>query len=350
MKMKDNLDQHNYSSLEMTKTPPYLRRYANYLFISFFVIFLFLLLAPWQQTSKASGKTVALSPTDRAQAVDAPIEGRIVKWHVQEGSTVKEGDPIAEIFDNDPEILKRLRLEQESAKNRVNAAIFSQKTASLNLERQKILFEKGIVSQLQVERAKIEVAKFDSDVASARAEAQRMSVRLARQDRQIVFAPRSGSILHRQSGEGSQLVKAGDPIAVIVPDTESRAVELYVDGNDIPLIQVGQKARIQFEGWPAIQFSGWPTVAIGTFGGIVTVIDASDNGKGKFRLLIVPDPNDMKWPSARFLRQGARSYGWVLLGEVPLGYELWRQFNGFPPSNLEMTSELAEMNQSKEKK
>jgi len=26
-----------------------------------------------------------------------------------------------------------------------------------------------------------------------------------------------------------------------------------------------------------------------------------------------------------------RANGWVLLNIVPIGYELWRQFNGFPP-------------------
>ena len=38
------------------------------------------------------------------------------------------------------------------------------------------------------------------------------------------------------------------------------------------------------------------------------------------------------WPAARFLRQGVRANGWVLLSVVPVGYELWRQFNGFPPA------------------
>jgi hypothetical protein len=32
------------------------------------------------------------------------------------------------------------------------------------------------------------------------------------------------------------------------------------------------------------------------------------------------------------LRQGARAQGWVLLNRVSVGYELWRQFNGFPPT------------------
>ena len=48
-------------------------------------------------------------------------------------------------------------------------------------------------------------------------------------------------------------------------------------------------------------------------------------------VLVVPD-GDARWPSAAYLRQGVRAQGWVQLGRVRLGYELWRQFNGFPPS------------------
>ena len=51
---------------------------------------------------------------------------------------------------------------------------------------------------------------------------------------------------------------------------------------------------------------------------------------GVFRVVIVPDE---PWPAPAFLRQGVRVHGWVQLGEVPLWYELWRQFNGFPPES-----------------
>ena len=60
-------------------------------------------------------------------------------------------------------------------------------------------------------------------------------------------------------------------------------------------------------------------------------IDATDDGSGKFRTLVKPD-GDSEWPSGRFLRQGVRANGWVMLSQVPLGYELWRQLNGFPPN------------------
>lgn len=72
-------------------------------------------------------------------------------------------------------------------------------------------------------------------------------------------------------------------------------------------------------------------MAVGTFGGEVLLVDAADDGKGKFRALVVPDKEDEPWPPVRYLRQGVRANGWVLLNQVALGFELWRQFNGFPP-------------------
>jgi len=156
-------------------------------------------------------------------------------------------------------------------------------------------------------------------------------VRLARQSTQRVTAPRDGTVLRIFGGTGAELLKAGDPLVTFVPDTDARAVELWVDGNDVPLLREGRHVRVQFEGWPAIQFTGWPSVAVGTFGGIVSVIDATDDGRGQFRVLVVPDGSE-RWPSGRFLRQGVRANGWILLNRVSLAYELWRQFNGFPPT------------------
>jgi len=70
-------------------------------------------------------------------------------------------------------------------------------------------------------------------------------------------------------------------------------------------------------------------------------VDPTDNGKGKFRILVAekPDvvvgkdgkPTKVPWPDNRWLRQGLRANGWVLLQRVSLWYEVWRQLNGFPP-------------------
>ncbi|MEZ6044031.1 MAG: HlyD family efflux transporter periplasmic adaptor subunit [Planctomycetaceae bacterium] len=183
-----------------------------------------------------------------------------------------------------------------------------------------------------------DVAKAESDVAKAESELQKsekdlldVETKLARQQNQEVRAPFDGFITQINPNQGSQILKEGDPICVIVPETSDRSVQIWLDGNDAPLVEPGRLVRLQFEGWPAVQFAGWPSVAIGTFGGEVISVDATDNGKGKFRVLVRPDSDDNPWPKDRFLRQGVRANGWVILEKVPLWYEIWRNMNGFPP-------------------
>lgn len=187
-------------------------------------------------------------------------------------------------------------------------------------------------TRAKLESTRSSLASAESSVATNEAAMQQIESKLARQATMSVRAPRNGTIMRLLVQPGSEFVKSGEPLAVLVPDVEEPVVELWVKGNDMPLIHVGDTVRLQFEGWPAVQFVGWPSVAVGTFGGVVSLVDASDDGKGRFRILVKPDPNDEPWPSKRFLRQGVRANGWVLLETVPLWYELWRQFNGFPPA------------------
>lgn len=154
-------------------------------------------------------------------------------------------------------------------------------------------------------------------------------------DRLEIHAPRAGRIQQWFGLEGSDTVKEGDQLFVIVPETDELAVEMKISGNDMPLVKEGDRVRLQFEGWPAVQFVGWPSVAVGTFGGKVNRVFPTDDGRGNFRVVVTPDNHFARedgWPDQQFLRQGVRANGWVLLRRVPLGKEIWRQLNGFPPS------------------
>ena len=182
-----------------------------------------------------------------------------------------------------------------------------------------------------VSKAEGDIAKAESELAKAEKELRDMERKVAVQSNQLLKAPMDGFVVQVNPNFGSAILKEGDPVCTIVPQTEDRAVQIWVSGNDTPLIRQGQHVRLQFEGWPAVQFSGWPSVAVGTFGGEVVSVDASDNGKGKFRVLIRPDQSDEPWPDERYLRQGVRANGWVLLKTVALWWEVWRNLNGFPP-------------------
>ncbi len=289
-----------------------------------------LLLAPWQQTATGEGRVVALSPTQRRHDIDAPVDGRIAKWFVVEGSQVREGEPIVELVDNDPSVMERLRAERRALLSRREAARLGKSTAALNVERQRDLHAQGLAARRAYEVAIQERARMAADEAAADAEIVRLDTRLARQDNQTVRAPHDGIILQRTAGQGAIFVKAGETLATLVPNNVPPAVELWLSGNDLTLAYVGQEARLQFEGWPAIQAAGWPSIAVGTFVGKVQVVDQADDGQGRFRVLIVP-PHEGDWPPQLVARQGVRTQGFLLAQQVSLGYELWRRFNGFPP-------------------
>lgn len=144
-----------------------------------------------------------------------------------------------------------------------------------------------------------------------------------------ITAPQDGYVTKAiQVGLG-ETIKEGEPIVSIMPYDYDLAVEVYIKPIDFPLLDKGQPVRIQFDGWPAIIFSGWPNTSYGTYGGRVFAIDNFISANGLYRILVVPDPEDYPWPDA--LRVGAGTDNMLLLKNVPMWYEMWRQINGFPP-------------------
>lgn len=144
-----------------------------------------------------------------------------------------------------------------------------------------------------------------------------------------IVAPQDAHIVKTMVAGIGETVKAGEAVVSILPTNSDLAVALFIDPIDMPLIHKGTPVRLQFEGWPTIVFSGWPDIGYGTFGGRVAVINNVATDKGKFRVLVVPDPGGEKWPKQLTIGSGA--LGWMMLRDVPIWLELWRQLNGFPP-------------------
>ncbi len=145
----------------------------------------------------------------------------------------------------------------------------------------------------------------------------------------FITSPQSGQVVKAMKAGIGEILKEGEMIVEIVPDSIQYAVELYVRPMDLPLLELGQKIRFMFDGFPAIVFSGWPEASYGTFGGKIAAIESSVSTNGMFRILVAEDTSDKKWP--RQLKMGTGAQGMALLKDVPIWYELWRNINGFPP-------------------
>jgi multidrug efflux pump subunit AcrA (membrane-fusion protein) len=276
------------------------------------------------------------------------------------------------------------------AEQNVAAAKIAVDTAELNVNRHKQLAERGLVSQRELEltilaaigskaelqgaEAALQAAKqgmralsFGRDQISADvvqrlldAEASRagafadaaratdqladVSLRLSnitqRRIASRTYAPIDGTVVRMAEVGPGETVRPGDKLVRISPLSADKAAELWADGLDSPLLNVGRKVRLLFFGIPAIPLPAWPELMAGTYGGVIKVVDQVDDGKGNFRFWVVPDPEDRPWPEQSHVRQGTKVMGWVILNRVPLWYELWRRVNLFPPDYQERAPTL----------
>ncbi len=115
--------------------------------------------------------------------------------------------------------------------------------------------------------ARTKAQEEEGKVASKEKELLEVNIKLGSLGRLRITSPVDGALHEIDGIEGSMTVKKGDPLFTVVPQATEMAVLLSVAGRDMPLVQEGDKVRLQFQGWPAVQFVGWPSVAVGTFGG-----------------------------------------------------------------------------------
>lgn len=233
--------------------------------------------------------------------------------------------------------LEGRRLKQQEAINKYNASV-----------------NKLSITQQEINNAKIEIANITAEYNDkiAKAEAEQFSTLSAaydakstvakmrsqlntytkRQSYYFITAPQDCYIVQAIKLGIGEIIKDGTPLVTIVPAHYQVASTLYISPRDYPVVHIGDKVRVQFDGYPSLVFGGWPNASIGTFKGKVVAIDKNISENNKYRILVAPDDGE-EWPDKLAINSG--STGIVLLKNVPLGYEIWRQLNGFPPEYYE---------------
>lgn len=184
------------------------------------------------------------------------------------------------------------------------------------------------IAKAQSDRQSALTAYYGSVGEVAKLKSQEANYRL-RNDYHFVIAPQNAVVARVLKPGLGETVKEGEAVVSILSSDFVAAVEIFVEPFNLPLVYKGEEVRFLFDGWPAIFFSGWPGLSYGTFVGEVVAIDNIIDKKGRYRVLVQPDPEGRPWPDA--LRPGSGAEGVVLLSNVPVWYELWRQLNAFPP-------------------
>ena len=188
--------------------------------------------------------TGILQPRDYVD-VGTQVSGQVKKLHVQIGSPVKKGQPIAEI-DSTVYVTK---VDADRAQLRTQEAQLADKQAQLGLaeqqyKRQMNMQRENATTQEAVDQAAatLRSAKAQIDVLKAQSEQTRSALRgdEANLSYTKIFAPMSGTVVSQNAKEGQTLnANQQAPIVVRIADLSTMTVQSQVSEADISRLNVG---------------------------------------------------------------------------------------------------------------
>jgi HlyD family secretion protein len=240
------------------------------------------------ETVSATGK---IQPEIEVK-IASMVSGEIISLPIKEGQVVKKGDLLVKI---NPDLytsgLNRSVANLSGTKSGLVQAEASFKEAKANYDRNKTLFDKGIISKSDWDKttASFEVAKATKQSAYFNVQSASATVNEAKDNlgRTIIFAPADGtvSVLNVELGErvlGTQQM-AGTEI-LRVANLNNMEVEVDVNENDIVKIKVGDEAKVEVDAYLKKQFKGVVTSISNSASSALTA-DQVTNFKVKVRIL-----------------------------------------------------------------
>jgi HlyD family secretion protein len=240
------------------------------------------------ETVSATGK---IQPEIEVK-ISSQVSGEITDLPVKEGQIVKKGDLLVKI---NPDLytssLNRSVSNYSGTKSGLSQADASFKEAQASYERNKTLFDKGIISRADWDKAiaSFEVAKANKQTAYYNVQSASASVKEAKDNlgRTLIYAPADGTIsmLNVELGErilGTQQMAGTELLRVA--NLNNMEVEVDVNENDIVKINIGDETKIQVDAYLKKEFKGVVT-SISNSASSTTTADQVTNFKVKVRIL-----------------------------------------------------------------
>ncbi|MFL1894081.1 efflux RND transporter periplasmic adaptor subunit [Aquimarina sp. 2-A2] len=199
--------------------------------------------------------------------LSSEVSGEIIDLPVTEGQQVKKGDLLVRI---NPDIIQSGLNRSQAALLNVKAGLqqaeASLKEAQANYERNKALFDKGVISKAEWDRSisAYEVAEAAKQSAFYNVRSAQATVNEAMDnlDRTTIYAPMSGTISKLDVELGERVVgtqqMAGTEI-MRVANLDNMEVEVDVNENDIVKIEVGDSTIVEVDAYLKKEFKGLVT-------------------------------------------------------------------------------------------
>jgi HlyD family secretion protein len=214
--------------------------------------------------------------------ISAQSMGRVTRLGVKEGDHVKTGqfllqiDPVtaeASVRRDEAAVMgAETGLEQSKASLQSSRAALDNARASL--KRQQELSAAGLTTRESLEKAQTDVEMRESDLKAREQEIKNRETQLNQQRAglassrhtltQVRFeAPFDGIVTRRNIEEGENVMlgtmnNAGT-VLLTIADMSVIEAEVEVDETDIPLVQMGQKAKVTIDAIPDKEFTGTVT-------------------------------------------------------------------------------------------
>ncbi|WP_299364842.1 efflux RND transporter periplasmic adaptor subunit [Winogradskyella sp.] len=240
------------------------------------------------ETVSATGK---IQPEVEVK-ISSEVSGEILDLPFKEGQEVKKGDLLVRV---NPDLiqsaLNRSQASYQNVKAGLEQAEANLRQAKADYDRNKSLFEKGVISKADWDRAlaTYETAEATKSSAYYNVQSAAATVNEARDNllRTTIYAPMSGTIsmLNVELGErvvGTQQM-AGTEI-LRVANLNNMEVEVDVNENDIVKVNIGDSTIVEVDAYLKKEFKGIVTEIANSAAGNLAA-DQVTNFKVKVRIL-----------------------------------------------------------------
>ncbi|WP_417885186.1 efflux RND transporter periplasmic adaptor subunit [Zunongwangia sp.] len=212
------------------------------------------------ETVSATGK---IQPEVEVK-LSSEVSGEIIELPIVEGQSVEKGDLLVKI---NPDIyqssLKRSKASMENARANYAQSNATLKQATADYQRNKTLFEKGIISKSEWDGivSNYEVAQAGKESAYYNMQSASASVTEAQDNlaRTTIYSPMTGTISKLDAELGERVVgtqqMAGTEI-LRVANLDNMEVVVDVNENDIVKVAVGDSTIVEVDAYLRKEFKG----------------------------------------------------------------------------------------------